>query len=293
MCGPHGGRHRVGHARGDVAARAQREERRPGSRQAAAERAGIDRRALDRGQARHERRPARLGDRVLERSADQREVAAVQAVDERAEVRPLAHGVGERHRVAEQRPRLRRLDLEIGMHDHRGQAGRNRQPDDVGRVRRGGRARSRRRCDGAMLSACADPAPSRSPSSAQAISVSIDALRAEQRVDRDDRRRGARRAAAETARERQALADASARRRAARRASSAAPAPRRPPCSAPRRAAGGRRRRRCRRSRTPDAGQARRHFVAGRVEREAEHVEAARDVRHGRGRKGGHRGHER
>ena len=44
-----------------------------------------------------ERRPARLGDRVFERARDEREVGAVKAVDERAEVRPLPDGVGERH----------------------------------------------------------------------------------------------------------------------------------------------------------------------------------------------------
>ena len=113
-------------------------------------------------------------------------------------------------------------------------------------------------------------------------------VRAEQRVHGDDRRRGARRAAAEAARQRQPLADASARRRAARRArvSSACAAT---PAVLLRRVA-----------RQPAAvagdvvdahagvgAEARRHLVARRVEREAEHVEAARDVRHGRGRERG------
>ena len=200
-------------------ARAQREQRRARSRQAAAERAGFDGRALDRAPG-----PARAARGAARRSCPRatREISAksprCRPCDERAQVRPLPDGVGERHRVAEQRARLRRLDLEIRVHDHGRQAGGHRQRDDVRRTRRAGPARSRRRCDGAMLSACADPAPSRSPSSAQAISVSIDALRAEQRVDGDDRRRGARRAAAQAARQRQPLANASAPRRAARRA---------------------------------------------------------------------------
>ncbi len=42
----------------------------------------------------------------------------MQAVDERAEIRPLAHGVGEPDGVADERPRPRRFNLEIGMDDH-------------------------------------------------------------------------------------------------------------------------------------------------------------------------------
>ena len=161
------------------------------------------------GQAGHERARA-CGSAIV--SSSERPISAksdgVQAVHERAEVRPLLDRVGERDRVAEQRPRLGGLDFEIGMHDHRRQPRRHRQPDDVGRIRRGGPARSRRRSHGAMLSACADPAPSRSPSSAQAISVSTDDVGAEQRIDRDHRSRGAGGAAAEAARQRQALPDA-------------------------------------------------------------------------------------
>ena len=60
------------------------------------------------------------------------------------------------------------------MHDDR------REPGGTGsRIMSGGAARRTRtnppQMHGAMLSACADPAPSRSPSSAQDISVSIDA----------------------------------------------------------------------------------------------------------------------
>ena len=78
----------------------------------------------------------------------------------------------ERHRVAEQRARRRGLDFEIGMDDDGRQPGRHRQPDDVGRIRRRGPARSRRRSPARCCRACAEPAPRRSPSSAQAISVS-------------------------------------------------------------------------------------------------------------------------
>ena len=67
-------------ARPPIASAAQREQRRPRSRQAAAERAGIDGRPLDLRQARHERRAPRFGDRVLERSRQQIEVAGVQRV---------------------------------------------------------------------------------------------------------------------------------------------------------------------------------------------------------------------
>ena len=110
--------------------------------------------------------------------------------------------------VAEQRARLRRFDLEIRVHDDRHEAGRHRQPDDVGRIGAAGRARIRRRAHGAMLSACADPAPSRSPSKRTRHQRLERGVRAEQRVDGDDRRGGAGGAAAEAARQRQALANA-------------------------------------------------------------------------------------
>ena len=116
------------------------------------------------------------------------------------------HRVAERHGVAEQRARLRGFDFEIGVDDDRRQAGRHRQPTTSGGLARR-TSTNPPQMHGAMLSACAEPAPSRSPSSAQAISVSTRRLRADQRVDRHDRRRGARRAAAEAARQRQALAD--------------------------------------------------------------------------------------
>ena len=202
---------------GDVGAGAQREERRPGSRQTAAERAGVDGRALDDGQTRHERRPARLGDRVFERAADEREVAAVQPVDERAQVGPLPHGIGERHRRAEQRARLRRFDLEIGMHDDGRQARRHRQPQDVGRVRAADEhepaADARRDVVGVRRSGAEPLAFERAGDQRLGATTGAD-----QRVDRDDRGGGAGRAAAEAARQRQPLADASARRRAVRRA---------------------------------------------------------------------------
>ena len=190
--------------------------------------------------------------------------------------------------VAEQRARLRRLDLEIGMNDDGRQAGRDRQPDDVGRIRMAHEheAAADRRRD---VVGVRRPAPSRSPSSAHAISVSIDARRTEQRVDGDDRRRGARRAAAEAARERQALADGQRHAAPLAERASAAPARRRRPCCA--RASRGSRPSSPTMSSivTPDAPvEPRRHLVARRVERETEHVEAARDVRHGRRRKGGH-----
>ena len=278
-----------------VALGAQREERRPGSRQAAAERAGIDGRALDRRQARHERRAARLGDRVLERAA--RSARSRRGAGRRTSAPRLAHcriASASGTVVAEQRARLRRLDLEIGMHDDRGQTRRHRQPDDVGRIRRGGRARSRRRSHGAMLSACADPAPSRSPSSAQAISVSSGACAPSSASTATTAAAALAALPPSPLDERQPLADASAPRRAARRASSAAPARPRRPCCAPRRAAAGRRRP----SMLVDLharrrASARGHLVARRFEREAEDVEAARDVRHGRRRKGGDTiGHE-
>ena len=91
-------RHRRRHALGARGVAAEREQRRPGSRQAAAERAGVDRRPLDRPPG-PGTSGARRGSAIVSSSAraDQREVAAVQPVHERAEVRPLADRVGQRH----------------------------------------------------------------------------------------------------------------------------------------------------------------------------------------------------
>ena len=141
-----------GHRGGDGLRRrriaAQREQRRPRAGQAAAERARIRGRLLDLREARDQRRAPRLGNRVLERSRQLIEVRTMERVDERAEVRPLPDRVAERHLRAEQRSRARGLDLEIGMDDDRGQTGRHRQADDVGRIRRRARARNRRRPPG-------------------------------------------------------------------------------------------------------------------------------------------------
>ena len=141
-----------------------------------------------------------------------------------------------------------------------------------------------------MLSACAEPAPSRSPSSAQAISVSIDTR--EPRIASTATTAAAALAALPPRPLESGspllMVNATPRRSPSvvKRASAAIPAVffaasrgRRPP--SPRMSS----------MRTPGPRQARRHLVAGRVEREAKDVEPARDVRHGRGREGGHRSH--
>ena len=141
----------------DVGAAAQREQRRSGSRQAAAERARVRGGALDR------REPgtsgARRGSAIVSSSErrQQIEVAAVQRVDERAEVRPLLHGVGERH-VSPSSARAFAVSISrSGWTTTAVEPGRHRQADDVGRVRARGRARSRRR----STARCCRRAPSR------------------------------------------------------------------------------------------------------------------------------------
>ena len=148
------------------------------------------------------------------------------------------------------------------MDDDGGQPGRHRQPDDVRRVCARRTSTKPPQIAGAMLSPCAEPAPRRSPSSAQAIRMSERRVRAKQRVRRrppPPRRSPRCRRGRSTA---AGPCGSSARRRASRRAASAAPARRRRRCSAPPRAA----------SRpsspgmssivTPRRGQARRHLVA-------------------------------
>ena len=292
MCARTAAVHRRGHARGDRRADGQSANSdgpEPDRLQPSAPASPAAR--LMTRQARHERRPARLRDGVLERAGDQREVARVQTVDERAEVGPLPDRVGERDRVAEQRARPRGLDLEVRVHDDRRQAGRHRQPDDIGRIGAADEheaAADARRDVVGMRRSGAEPLAFE-----RARDQRLDRrVRADQRVDRHDRRRRAGRAAAEPARQRQPLANASATRRAARRASSGAPAPPRRRCCAPPRAAGGRRRRGCSRSARRTRRKRGRDFVAGRFQREPEHIEAARDVRHGRWSKGGDSRHE-
>ena len=288
MCGFHAAVMAVGHPHGGGAARAQREQGRPRSRQAAAQRAGIRGRALDRGQPGHERRAARLGDRVLEGAGDQREVAAMQSVTSAPRFAHWRMASASGTVVAEQRTRPAR-SRSRGRDAPRppsARAGTGSRMTSGGSGRRTSTKPPHRH--GATLSACAEPAPSRSPSSAHAM----------QRVNR---RRGAR-AARRPPRPRPrrsprcrpgrsqaaALSNGRAPRRGARRAPSAEPAPRPRRCFARRRAAAGRRRRRC-----PSMPHARsgarpsRHLVAGRLQGEAEDVESAGDVRHRRGREGG------
>ena len=238
----------------------------------------------------HERRAARLGDRVLERARDQREVAAVQAVDERAEVRPLPDRVGERHRVAEQRARLRRLDLEIGMHDDRRQA---RRAPAAGRCRADSARRTstkppqmRRRDVVGVRRSGAEPLAFE-----RAGDQRLDATRARRaarRRRRPPRRRWPRcRRARSTAAAPCGCVSATPRRSPSVVSSASAATPAvllrrlaRQPAAVADDVVDARRR---------AAREARGHLVARRVEREAEHVEAARDVRHGRRRKRGRR----
>ena len=95
--GANGGGHRHGDGGSNRSVGAEREQRGPGSRQAAAERASVCGGAFDHRESGDERRAARLGNGVFERTGDHVEIAAVQAMDERAQVRPLANGIGERH----------------------------------------------------------------------------------------------------------------------------------------------------------------------------------------------------
>ncbi len=178
------------------------------------------------------------------------------------------------------------------MHDHRRQLRRHRQPHDVRRIRHADEhqaAVDRGRNVVAVRGPGAD-ALAFERAGHQGLEGRS---RAEQTVGGDDRRHRARSASAETARQRQAFPD---------RQGHAAPfAERREQrlyrdtCRVLRRVA---------RQATvvaEDIGNAdarsrrerRRHLVARLVQRKAEDVEAAGDVRDGRGREGGHRFHRR
>ncbi len=166
----------------------------------------------------NERRPARLGNRVLERARDQREVAAVQAV---ARARPGSPTAG-RRRPAARSCRAARAPSRSRSRD------RDERRPPSGPAGTGSRTHVRRAGTPHEHEAAADGRRDvvgvrRSGAEPLAFERAGDehvgrAARAEQRVDRHDRRGGARRAAAEAARQRQSLADASATRRAARRA---------------------------------------------------------------------------
>ena len=280
--------HRRGHARRRRRALAtQGEERRPGARQAAAERAGVHGRALDHGQARARAARAaarRWCPRASGRSARSRPCAG------RRRTRPGSPTAGPHRRAAPCR-RAAPAPSPFRSRGRDARRPRSGRPEPAAGSRRADSARRTStkppQMHGAMLSACADPAPSRSPSSAQAISVSTDACAPSSAST-------ATTAAAALAalppspldsgsplrmRQRHAAPLAERRQQRQRR--------RRPPCSAPPRAAGGRRRPGCSRCARRTSAKRGGHFVAGRFEREPEHVEAARDVRHGRRRKGG------
>ena len=128
-------------------------------------------------------RAARLGDASPRATrAISVEVADVQPVNERAEIRPLPHASASGTVVAEQRPRARGLDLEIRMHHDGRQSGRapaaGRCPADWD----GARARSRRRSPARCCRDAPPPAPRPSPIERAA----------NQRVDRRAVRRSAR-----------------------------------------------------------------------------------------------------
>ena len=273
---------------GDSRAAAQRKERRPRSRQAAAERAGIDGRPFDRRQARHERRAARLGDRVFERAArsERNRRCAVRARTRRDSPtagwrRPAAPSCRaarapspsqSRDRDGRRRPSIRPAPA----------AGRCRAGPDAGPAR--SRRRSPARCcpDAPIRRQASHPrARTRSafssgacaPMSASTATTAAAALAALPPSPLES-------GSPLTIAERHAAALAERRQQRLRRD------------------AGGVARRLARQPAVvagdgvdvtaPPVGRAResrRHLIAGRVQREPEHVEAARDVRHGRRRK--------
>ena len=210
-------------------------------------------------------------------------------VHERTQVRRLAHSVADRNRLAEHCPRLRRLDLEVGMNHNGRQPRRNRQPHDVGRIRLAHQhepaQQSRHHVIG-MRRACGQTLAFE-----RAGDERLDRrARADECVDGHDCGHGARRAAPESARQRQAFPDRERDRtplvqpveeRLRRDAGGVARRlPRQPTIVSA--DADDRDRRRA--ARDERGG----HLVAGRFEREAENVETARDIRDGRGSKGGY-----
>ena len=87
---------------------AQREHGGTRAREAAAERAGVERRLLHLAERRHLVTAHRLRHHVLERARDQVPVAAEETGDQAGDVGPLHHRGRERDGVAEQRARLAR-----------------------------------------------------------------------------------------------------------------------------------------------------------------------------------------
>ena len=213
----------------------------------------------------------------------------MERVDERAEVGPLTDRIGERHRIAEQGARFRGLDLEIRMHDDGGQAVRNGQAHDIGRARAAHEHEAAVQTWRDVVGMCRPRAQPLAFERARQQRVDWKP-RADQGVHRHDRRDRARGAAAEAARQRQPFRD---------RQIDAAVLP----CRAQQRLRGDARAVPRRLARQPSGvagdvgdanaagGAARRHLVARRFEREAEHVESTRDVGDRRGREGGHRIH--
>ena len=231
----------------------------------------------------------------------------MQAVDERAEIGPLAHGVGERNRVAQHRPRARRFNFEVRVHDDGRQPGRHRKADHVGRIRHADQheTAAQRRHDVVGMHGPGGDALTLERAGDQRVDRRA---RVGERVDGNHRGRRARGAAAQAARQRQAFADgqddvstiAKALEKRLRRDAGgvarrlARQTPAEPFEKGPR----GDARRIARRLERQTAAVARdladrdaaltaggergRHFVARRLEREAEDVEAACDVRHRR-----------
>src|SRR5262245_14124549 len=124
--------HRRCDARSDLSTDAQGKQGWSGARQAATQRASIHGRALDRRWPRDELCSTRLRNRVLERSADQFEIAGVKAVHERTKIRPLLHGVPEWHGATQHGSRLGGLYFQIRVHDNGCETSRYRQFDDIG-----------------------------------------------------------------------------------------------------------------------------------------------------------------
>ena len=193
-------------------------------------------------QARHERRPARLGDRVLERRARSARSRRGAARRRARRGSPTAGSASASGTVVPSSARAFAVSISRSgcttTAVRPAGTGSRTTSGGFGRADEHEAAADRRRDVVGMRRAGAEPLAFERAGD-QRLERRV---RAEQRVDGDDRRGGARGAAAEAARQRQPLADASARRRAARRAPSAAPAPRRRPCSAPPRAAAARRR---------------------------------------------------
>ncbi len=128
--------HRGGHpsAGSDVAH--QREGGRPTSRDGAAEGARGERRPLRLAESGQQRGPEWLGDAIVNRAAQELEVARVRRRDQRAHLGRLMYGVFARDQLRQHRAAFAGRHGLVRVSKNYVEGGGNRQPDEIERVER-------------------------------------------------------------------------------------------------------------------------------------------------------------